>query len=120
MIRVPALLVLSLLGACASLDAEPQPAPGGLERLLPGTIGIVVRGGPEGLVVVAVRDSASAVREGDLVVRYNDVPVGSAREFNRLVVDSRPGSVAELELVRAGVTHRVQLPVRQLDTTPRG
>ena len=120
MIRVPALLVVSLLGACASPDAEPQPPPGGLERLLPGTIGVVVRGQPEGLVVVAVRDNASAVRKGDLVVRYNDVPVGSVREFNRLVVDSRPGSLAELELVRAGVTHRVQLPVRQLDTTPRG
>ena len=118
MIR-PALLAVLLLGACASPDAEP-PQPGGLERLLPGTIGVFVHGEPEGLVVVAVRDSAGAVRKGDVVVRYNDTPVGSAREFNRLVVDSRPGSIAELELVRAGVTHRVQLPVRQLDTTPRG
>lgn len=113
--RILLLAACLLAGACA-----PQEATQAQDSLLPGTIGVLVRNHAGGVVVAAVRPGAEGVRAGDVVVRYNDTPVGSAREFNRLVVDSPPGSVAELELVRAGVTHRVQLPVRQLDTMPRG
>ncbi|HEX6321217.1 MAG TPA: PDZ domain-containing protein [Burkholderiales bacterium] len=114
------LLAACLLAVACASERDPQPVGAAEESMLPGTIGVVVRGEPAGLVVVAVREGTRAVREGDIVLRYNATPVASVREFNRLVADSRPGSIAELELRRAGVTHRVRLPVRQLDTTPRG
>jgi S1-C subfamily serine protease len=117
------LLVLAALGACAGAGMQPQhpePAPRAQESLLPGSIGVVVRGDAAGPVVIAVRAGIRAVREGDVVLSYNGIPVSSGREFNRLVADTRPGSVAELELRRAGATHRVRLPVRQLELTPRG
>lgn len=118
------LLVLAALGACSGAGTQPQhPEPTQRwehESLLPGTIGVVVRDDAAGLVVIAVRAGISAVREGDIVLSYKGIPVSSGREFNRLVADTRPGSVAELELRRAGATHRVRLPVRQLELTPRG
>jgi hypothetical protein len=117
------LLVLAALGACSGAGTQPQhpePAPREQESLLPGTVGVVVRDDAVGPVVIAVRAGISAVREGDVVLSYNGIPVASGREFNRLVADTRPGSVAELELRRAGATHRVRLPVRQLELTPRG
>jgi S1-C subfamily serine protease len=115
------LLVLAALGACAGTQPQhPEPAPGEQESLLPGTVGVVVRDDAAGPVVIAVRAGISAVREGDVVLSYNGIPVASGREFNRLVADSPPGSVAQLELRRAGATHRVRLPVRQLELTPRG
>jgi S1-C subfamily serine protease len=119
--RTLSVLALAVLGGCAGgQPREPEPAPQTQQSLLPGTVGVVVRGEAAGLVVAAVREDTHGVRAGDVVVSYNGMAVTSAREFNRLVADSPPGSVAELELVRAGVTHRVRLPVRQLDTTPRG
>ena len=82
MIRVPALLVLSLLGACASPDAEPQPPPGGLERLLPGTIGVVVRGMDSSNVDSVFIAGRARKRRGQLV----DVDMARVR---RLTYESR-------------------------------
>lgn len=97
-----AFLVL-LNAACAH---EPPTAPR-QDSLLPGNIGITVGAERKG------------VRPGDVVLRFNGEPVSSVREFNRLVVDSRPGSFVRLELVRDGSARSVELPVEQLDTTPR-
>jgi serine protease Do len=81
---------------------------------------VVVRNTPAGPVVAGVRKNVEGVREGDIVLRFNGAPVRTAREFNRYVADSRPGSTAELEVRRDGVVRRVALWVRQLDVMPRG
>lgn len=114
-----------MLAGCAQPEAavprvEPAPAE---DSLVPGTIGIIVRPDPSGVIVSALgaRGPAarSGVRVGDVVVRYNGEPVSSPRQFYRLMTDSRPGSVAQLELRREGAVHTIEVPVEQLDTMPR-
>lgn len=108
------LAACALLAACATEIAPPvQDSP------LPGTIGVVVQDSAAGVVVAAVRKDIWALRKGDVVLRYEGVEVTSVREFNRLVLESRPGTMASLELVRQGSRRWVELPVRQLDTMPR-
>ena len=120
----------SLIAACVVLaGCAPQPEPGpapataGVNGLLPGSIGLLTTPGPTGVIVAEVRRegaaAAAGLRSGDLVLRYNGVPVSSVREFNRLTLDSRPGSVVRLEVQRAGEVRQVELPVRELDTMPR-
>ena len=117
--------VLALLAGCAQPEAAAPPvAPAPAEdSLVPGTIGIIVRPGPSGVIVSAVGSrgpaARSGVRVGDVVVRYNGEPVSSPRQFYRLMVDSRPGSVAQLQLRREGALHTLDVPVEQLDTMPR-
>ena len=117
--------LLALLAACAQPEsAAPPPEPAAAEdSLLPGTIGIIVRPDPSGVIVSAVgaRGPAarSGVRIGDIVVRYNGEPISSPRQFYRLMVDSRPGSVAQLQLRRDGAVQTLEVPVEQLDTMPR-
>ena len=117
--------LLALLAGCAQPESaappvELAPAEG---SLLPGTIGIIVRPDPSGVIVSAVgaRGPAarSGVRVGDIVVRYNGEPISSPRQFYRLMVDSRPGSVAQLQLRREGAMQTLEVPVEQLDTMPR-
>lgn len=117
--------VLAVLAGCAQPEAaapplEPVPAE---DSLVPGTIGIMVRPDPSGVIVSAVGPrgpaARSGVRVGDVVVRYNGEPISTPRQFYRLMVDSRPGSVAQLELRREGALHMVDVPVEQIDTMPR-
>jgi len=116
------ILLVLLLAACA---AQPAPEPAALlhASLLPGSIGVLVKRGAGGLVVAAVKQDGPAaragVRAGDVVLRYNDAAVADLREFNRRVIDSTPGSTARVELLRDGAVHRVEVPVRELDTMPR-
>lgn len=116
------------LALCAALAAcAPQPAPAPSSEplsLLPGSIGVFAKRAPAGVVVAEVqKESAAAsagVRPGDVVLRYNGMPVSTVREFNRLMLGSPPGSTARLVLRRAGELRDVELPVREVDTTPRG
>jgi S1-C subfamily serine protease len=121
-----AVLLLAVLAACARPEAAPAPEPASAaaeDSVVPGTIGVLVRPGPSGVVVTAVGESGpaarSGVRVGDLVVRYNGEPISSPRQFYRLMVDSRPGSIARLELRREGAVRTLDVPVEQLDTMPR-
>lgn len=118
--RSPFLLAaLALLLGCAAAEAPaPVREPPAQESLLPGTIGVVVRNTPEGVAVASLRKGVDGLREGDLVLRYNGFVVSTAREFNRLVTDSRPGSTARVEVRRGGEVREVLLRVRQLDTEP--
>lgn len=114
-----ALAILPILAACA---VGPAPAPVlADESLLPGSIGILVTGEERGVVVTGVSRLAkeAGLREGDLILRYNGTAVRDAREFNRLVLDSKPRSTARVELLRDGAVHVLAVPVRQLDTMPR-
>ena len=114
-----ALAILPILAACA---AGTEPAQGLSEdSLLPGSIGIMVTGEAKGVVVTGVSRLAeeAGLREGDLILRYNGIAVHDAREFNRLVLDSKPRGTARVELLRDGAVHVLGVPVRQLDTMPR-
>lgn len=115
-----AILAIALLAGCAA-PAEPQPAaePAREESLLPGSIGVVVQPAKQGVAVAAVREDVTALRAGDLIQEYNGAGVTSVREFNRLVLDSRPGTLARLKILREGSPRRLELWVRQLDTMPR-
>lgn len=99
---------------------EPSPAE---NSLLPGTIGVMVRPDPSGVIVSALGAhgpaARSGVRVGDVVVRYNGEAISSPRQFYRLMVDSAPGSVARLELRREGAVRTIDVPVEELDTMPR-
>ncbi|MGH8742202.1 MAG: PDZ domain-containing protein [Burkholderiales bacterium] len=86
-------------------------------------MGIVVAPGQGGVVVAELRPggrgAAAGLHQGDTIVRYNGVAVSSVREFNRLVLDTRPGRRATLEVQRSGSPRRLEVWVGQLDTMPR-
>jgi S1-C subfamily serine protease len=109
-----ALLAL-MLCACASPPAVREGS------VVSGTIGVAVTAaGPE-VVVAAVGPSAAraGVQVGDRVLRYNGAEIHRTRQFERLVLDSVPGTIVRLELSRAGSTHSVELPVEQVRTGNR-
>ena len=111
-----AILLVVALAACAQTPLQaPQ------DSVAPGTIGVVVRQRDSSVVVAAVAQSiaSSGVRVGDVVLRYNGKTVGSPREFYRLVVDSPPGSLARLEVLREGAVRTLEIPVRELNLAPR-
>lgn len=123
--KILAVLACGFLAACAQPQPqETQPAAGApVDSLVPGTIGILAKRTPEGVVVTQVRKAGAAaavgVRPGDRVLRYNGAPVWDLRQFNRRVLDSPPGSRARLDIERDGRTRSVELEVRELDTMPR-
>ena len=117
------LLLAAALAACT--HAPEQIPPGGAPQnskhsVVPGTIGVSVRQEGSNVIVAAVgKDStASEMRVGDVVVRYNGEAVTSARQFYRLVIDSAPGSLARLEVMREGALRSLEVPVRELDVMP--
>jgi S1-C subfamily serine protease len=116
--RLAGMLCVAAIAACAEQPISPND-----DSLVPGGIGVVVRQQANAVVVTAVRkDGAAArigVRVGDVVLRYNGEVLNSARQFYRLVIDSRPGSIAELEVLRDGAVRTLEVPVEQLDTAPR-
>jgi S1-C subfamily serine protease len=105
------------LAACAQAP-QPQPMPPQMESVVPGTLGVLVRQEGASVVVSAVRRE-SEMRVGDVVLRYNGEPVTSARQLYRLVVDSRPGTLARVEVRREGAARTLEVPVRELDMFPR-
>lgn len=60
------------------------------------------------------------MRVGDVVRSYNGVAVLDTRQFYRLMLETPPGSSARLELIRDGSVLRVDVPVEETDTAPRG
>jgi len=77
-----------------------------------------------GVIVAAMAAGGPAaeagMRVGDVVQRFNGVAVVDPRQFYRLMLDSPPGSRAQIELLRAGSVIRVTVPVEETDTAPRG
>lgn len=113
-------LLFATLTACAQAQA---PAPPAQDSVVPGTIGVVVREIESRVVIAAVGKGSpaaqSGVHVGDVVVRFNGKAVATPRHFYQLVFDSPPGSVARLEVLRAGTQHLLEIPVDQLDLVPR-
>ena len=116
------LLLAVALAACAQPPAQmPLPVQQPPDSVVPGSIGVTVRQESSNVIVAAVgkNGAASGVRVGDVVVRYNGEAVSSPRQFYRLVVDSAPGSLARLEVIREGALRLFEVPVRELDLMPR-
>jgi S1-C subfamily serine protease len=117
------LLLCAFAAACASHEPPPasEPTP---DSVVSGTIGVVVVPASAGVLVAAVAaDGPAAIagmRVGDVVQRYNGVSVLETRQFYGLVLDSMPGSTAEVELLRDGSVVRIAVPVRETDTASRG
>jgi S1-C subfamily serine protease len=84
---------------------------------------VVVRDELSRVVVAAVGERSPAaelgVAVGDVVLSCNGEAVVSSRQFNRLVIDSPPGSEIKLQLLREGAVRTLDVPVEQLDLTPR-
>jgi S1-C subfamily serine protease len=112
----------TLLAALAACAQPPVAAPQG-DGVVPGTIGVVVRDEQSRVVVAAVKQNSPAAQRGvavgDVVVSCNGEAVASVRQFNRLVLDSAPGSLVRLQILRAGAVRTLEVPVDQLDITPR-
>jgi len=119
-------LACALTAACASSEPPPpaQEPDTARDSVVPGTIGVFVAPAPAGVVVAAVAAEGPAgqagMRVGDVVRSYNGVAVLDTRQFYRLMLDSTPGSSAQVELVRDGSVQRIEVPVKETDTAPRG
>ena len=113
------LLVLILTAACAGDGLKPE-APATYDSPISGTIGVAVANGDAGVMIVGVRAGSAAaragLREGDRIRRCNGEPVANARELERRVLDSRPGSILELEIGRGAESRSVVLPVEEILT----
>jgi S1-C subfamily serine protease len=108
--------------ACAG-GADRPVAPPAYDSLVPGTVGLAVATQDAGVVVVAVRAGSAAaragMRAGDRIQRCNGEPIRDAREFERRVLDSRPGTLLRVEFVTGTQVRVVELPVEEMLTGPR-
>src|SRR5689334_10288775 len=95
-----AVLLVTALIACAG----PAPAPAGapapravtLDSPVPATIGAAVRADAKRVVVSDVGEPArsAGLQAGDVVIAYNGVHITDVLQFERLVLESDPGSRA--------------------------
>jgi S1-C subfamily serine protease len=119
-------LACALAAACASGEPPPpapEPQAAARDSVVPGTIGVLVAPASDGVVVAAVAAEGPAgqagMRVGDVVRSYNGVAVLDTRQFYRLVLESPPGSRAQVEFLRDGSVQRIEVPVKETDTAPR-
>ena len=117
------LLCAVLIAACAGAPVRLPAAQARYDSLVPGTIGLAVASEGGDIVVVAVRADSAAdkagVRAGDRIRRCDGAPVADQREFERRVLESRPGTLLRLELERGAQMHAVELPVEEILTAER-
>jgi S1-C subfamily serine protease len=120
---IATIFALMLATAGCAAGTSPPPLAQSDDSPLPGTIRVLVQGGPTGVRVTALGKAspaaAAGLRVGDIVLRYNGTPVANGLQFYRLMTDSRPGSSARLEVLRDGLLHEIDVPVEQVDTAPR-
>jgi S1-C subfamily serine protease len=118
LVKLASIVLLIFAAACAAGGSAPAPHANGYDSVISGTIGVAVATQGEDVVVSAVRaDSAAAragMRAGDRIRRCNGEPVSSAREFERRVLESRPGTVMRLEVGRDTGTRVMELPVEEI------
>jgi serine protease Do len=116
--KLLAVFLAIVLCGCAAQTASPQGS------VVPGTIGVAVQRAGEGMVVVTAVGKGSpaeraGLRVGDRVLRYNGEAVGEVRQFERLVLESVPGTLAHIEISRGGAARELDVPVEQVRTATR-
>jgi S1-C subfamily serine protease len=66
-----------------------------------------------GVLVLSVEDGSpaakSAVRDGDIIIAYGDMPVSTVDDLHRLLTDEEIGKASELTVIRG--TEKLHLPV---------
>ena len=62
---------------------------------------------------------AAGLRAGDIIVTYNDRPIGDASQFLRMLADSKVGTTAKLEILRESRKLLVEVPVTRGRPTRR-
>lgn len=117
------LWILAVTAACAgdgtrAPASSPALSSNRYESPVPSRVGIAVQNVGKEVVVVALSGAAAraGVRQGDRLRTCDGTPVANARDFEQRVLESRPGSVVDLELDREGKTQRVSLPVEEILT----
>jgi S1-C subfamily serine protease len=112
--------LLILLAACA---AAPTPVSPPERSVVPGTIGALAVPVPGGLRIDALAAEGPAARAGlqvgDVVWRCAGKPVATTRQFNQLVLDTRPGEKLHLDVRRDEQELELQVDVMQLRTALR-
>jgi S1-C subfamily serine protease len=115
--RIFAVILTLVAFGCA---AEPRDAlrASDADSPIPGCIGAAVRAEGAHVVVSALGPAATAagLRLGDVVISYNGKKIADVREFERLVLDSPPGSAATVEVLRQGQPLVIDVPVNEIPT----
>ena len=111
------IVVVAAVYGCAQVPPAAQAS------VVSGTIGVAVQRSAEGILISAVGAGSPAsragLRVGDRVVRYNGEDVKEVRQFERLVLESEPGSLARVEVTRGGAARTLDVPVEQVRTANR-
>lgn len=115
--RASALASALITIGCAAGPAS-APLTQETESPIPGCIGAAV--GTDGahvvLSAVGPAGEAAGLRQGDVVLSYNGKRIANVREFERLVLDSPPGSAASVEVLREGRPLVIDLRVTEVST----
>jgi S1-C subfamily serine protease len=74
-----------------------------------------------GVLVVSSEKNSPAeragLREGDLIVAFNDEPIGSVHDLHKILVHDRIGVSATLVVIRH--TEKLELPILPAESQPR-
>jgi serine protease Do len=77
---------------------------------------------PQGALVASVEKGSPAdkagLEVGDVILRFNDKAVAQSSDLPRLVGNTRPGSKAMLQILRAGASKEVALSVGEMPDEP--
>jgi serine protease Do len=96
-----------------------------LQEITPAIAEALGRKSREGVLVASVEADGPAakagVKTGDVVTRFSGKPVESGRELSRAVAATKPGTDAQLTVVREGSPHDLTVKIGQRpdDQTPR-
>jgi S1-C subfamily serine protease len=113
--RASAFVAALLAIGCATPRAVAGDSP------VPGCIGAAARAESGHVVISVVGPGAqtAGLRQGDVVLSYNGAAIADLRQFERLVLDTPPGSLATLQVVREGRPLVVDVRVTQVPTEDR-
>ncbi len=70
---------------------------------------------PKGALVAGMTENSPAgkagIKQGDVIVAFNGMPINELRDLTRAVAATRKGSVAKVEVVRGGKTQTINVTI---------